>query len=55
MTRRLVVHVDGCDDTTTVEIDVTPKQAEFLRQFAAQVKAAAEVGCQPTIRIEETT
>jgi hypothetical protein len=47
------LNVQGCDDTTTVDIEVTDEQLAFLRRLAILVAESSTYGCQPTIEVVE--
>lgn len=52
--KTITLRVDGCDDTTTVYLEVTEEQETFLREVAKQVTATSEYICQPRMRIKDT-
>lgn len=48
----LRVTLNGCDDSTSVEIEVTPSERVMLHALAQKLKAAATYGCMPTMQVE---
>ena len=49
------VTVLGCDDWTTVTMNVDEQGMAVLLLLAALTKQESEYGCQPVVRIEEAT
>lgn len=47
------ITVSGCDDSTTVTMDVTEPEFEFLRRLAEQITAASSYGCQPRMSLDD--
>ena len=45
------VRVSGCDDSTAIEIELTPAEADVVRRVADSVTAASGYQCQPTMTI----
>lgn len=43
----------GCDDTTTVEMEMDPAEVEAVRKVAAAITSASTYGCMPTMEVEE--
>lgn len=48
------ISLNGCDDTTYVEADVTPGQLALLHNLAEWSEAASSYGCQPTLGVRVT-
>lgn len=47
------IMVNGCDDSTGIEMEMTDEQFQFLREFAGKINAVGEhVHCKPSIRLE---
>lgn len=49
---KIRVHLNGCDDSTTVDFDVSPSEADVLHKLACAFTDASEYGCQPTMFVE---
>ena len=49
------VDLTGCDDETTMELELTDEQARQLRALAALSKRRSEYGCQPVLFIKRAT
>lgn len=47
------ISVDGCDDSTHIEMELTEDEAALVRLIAEKITAAAEYGCMPVMRLEE--
>ena len=43
----------GCDDSTAVEMDVTPEELEFLENLQREVNDTSEYVCMPRLDLEE--
>ncbi len=48
---KVKIHVCGCDDTTTFEMEVTVEQYEFLTTLMEECDKASEYECQPIIKL----
>lgn len=49
---RVEIRLNGCDDTTKFELEVSDEQFEFLRTIARLSTEASTYGCQPTLRVK---
>lgn len=47
------VTVSGCDDFTSVIIDVPPECVSFLEELARQITEASTYACMPTMSVQE--
>ena len=47
------IEVRGCDDSTIVEMDVTPEEHEFLENLQREVNDTSTYGCMPKLYLEE--
>ena len=45
------VAVDGCDDSTYVDVLLTEREAALVRQIAEAVTEASSYGCMPTMTL----
>lgn len=45
--------LQGCDDSTTIEIEVTNKELKFLERLEILTNEASSYGCEPTLDIIE--
>jgi len=52
---RIKISVNGCDDTTVFEMDVSIVQYVFLLDVAKLSQQHSEYSCQPRIEIEDKT
>lgn len=43
----------GCDDGTDVDLEVTPKELEFLARLTGLINKNAQASCQVTAHFEE--
>ena len=50
---KYLISVDGCDDSTEIEVDLTPTQFKLLERIAEQVSEKANYGCMPSMSIEK--
>jgi hypothetical protein len=48
MTERKI-KVDGCDDGTTVWLDLTDDEYEVIKRLAAATQEESSYGCQPIV------
>lgn len=46
------ITVAGCDDSTTITVDLTPSRLAFLTEIAQKITAASESGCMPKMAIK---
>lgn len=49
--RRVDVHLVGCDETTTVSIEVSPAELQLLKRLAAVTRAASQYDCMPKMAV----
>lgn len=47
------VSVDGCDDSTEVEIEFTDAEAETVKRVAEAITEESQSGCMPTMTLEK--
>lgn len=47
------VEVYGCDDSTSVEEELTDREYDFLKRIADNITNASEYGCMPTMNIRK--
>ena len=45
------ITLSGCDDTTTIDTEVTSEQFDFLKSLVERSAAASEYGCQPRLYV----
>lgn len=43
----------GCDDSTAVEMDVTPEELEFLENLQREVNDTSSYVCMPRLDLKE--
>jgi hypothetical protein len=43
----------GCDDHTTVEMELTPDEFVLISKLCEKVTDTSTYGCQPTMRVEQ--
>jgi hypothetical protein len=48
------ITVSGCDDETTVDLDMTGAEVAFAEKLAEAVTEASEYSCQPKMRVAPT-
>lgn len=51
--KRYEISVDGCDDSTIVEMELNELELEFLKRFSKLVNETSTYGCMPTIDLIE--
>jgi hypothetical protein len=44
--------IAGCDDVTSIEVDLNGSEIALLKELAEKFNAASEYGCMPTLEIE---
>jgi hypothetical protein len=49
------ISVDGCDDSTTVEMDLTEAEAAVVERVARAITEESSYGCMPTMTLEAKT
>lgn len=47
------VEVTGCDDTTSIKVELEPYEAIAVERVARMVTAASSYKCQPTMRMHK--
>jgi hypothetical protein len=45
------LRIDGCDDETNVELELSPEEAVFLEEVALKVTEASSCRCQPRMTL----
>lgn len=50
---KMRIILSGCDDSTVVEMDVTPKELEFLEDLQREVNDTSSYACMPKLELEE--
>lgn len=50
---KYLITLNGCDDTTKCEIELTKKQLETFMQIAKKINEKSTYQCEPTISIYE--
>ena len=50
-TTKIEVRLKGCDDTTTLELDVTDDEWSLLTRVELLPEQASDSGCQPTLHV----
>lgn len=45
------VHISGCDDSTTAQVDLTDAEAAAVAKVARAITATSDYGCMPTMFI----
>lgn len=51
--KKYEITVYGCDDTTVVHMDLTPKQFELIKKLCDLVTETSTYQCMPTMEIKE--
>ena len=47
------ISLDGCDDSTHMEMELTDEQAEFVRQLCKLSEENSSFSCMPTMGIKQ--
>ena len=47
------ISVDGCDDSTEIEMELTGAEWALVKWIAQKITEASTYGCMPTMEIEE--
>ena len=47
------ISIDGCDDSTYINISLTDNEAEVIGRVCDQSQIESTYGCMPTMSIEE--
>ena len=50
-TTKIEVRLKGCDDTTTLELNVTDDEWSLLTRVELLSEQASDSGCQPTLHV----
>ena len=53
MKEKYKIEVDGCDDTTELEIELSDFEYLFVKDLAKKITAASTCGCQPRMSISK--
>lgn len=48
---KYLITLNGCDDTTYCELELSDKELEFLIRISKEINKYSGYGCQPTISI----
>lgn len=48
---RVEIHLQGCDDHTTVEVEATEDQIQFLQTIADATAAKSQSDCEPVMSV----
>ena len=51
--KRYVVTVSGCDDSTSIEKDLTKEQFVFLSNIALKITKTSSYACMPKMYVKE--
>jgi hypothetical protein len=51
----VAIRLSGCDDNTYFVLDLTAKERAVAERIATASKQASQLGCQPTMTVEEVT
>ena len=49
---KVVIGLEGCDDTTAFAIEATSEQVDFLKTIAARSVAVSTYGCMPKLTLD---
>lgn len=52
---KVEISLDGCDDYTKFEMEVTEAELEFLKRIAAKSEEVSTYGCMPTLAVDVVT
>jgi hypothetical protein len=47
------IGIDGCDDSTIFEMELTEDEARLLEKVAAKAKKTSTYSCMPTMEVEQ--
>ena len=50
--QKVQLEVDGCDGTTSVELELTPEELEFVTKLCKLVSDTSMSNCEPTMRLD---
>ena len=53
MTKKYHIRVQGCDDKTEIDMDLTDAQAAIIKLMAERVTETSESGCMPRIYVTD--
>ena len=48
---KYLITLNGCDDTTYCELELSNKELEFLIRMSKEINKCSDYGCQPTISV----
>ena len=48
---KINIRLVGCDDTTEFDMDITPKEYEFLKKIAEKSIEVSEYACMPIMKL----
>ena len=51
--QKCFVSIDGCDDSTQFEIDLSESEYEFLKRIAEISEETSTYGCMPTMTVRK--
>ncbi|HEY9411793.1 MAG TPA: hypothetical protein VIP77_19595 [Jiangellaceae bacterium] len=51
MTAPYDIKVTGCDDSTSITVDLTPEQLAFLTEIAEKITATSTYSCEPRMSV----
>lgn len=51
--KRYKISIDGCDDSTVFEMELTEQEAELVKRICNRSSETSTYGCMPTMEIEE--
>lgn len=46
------IRVSGCDDSTSITVDLTPEQLAFLTEIAEKITATSTCSCEPRMYVQ---
>ena len=52
-TRKYKITVSGCDDETTVHMELTAQEHKLIDHLADLISTRSEYGCMPVMYVEE--
>jgi hypothetical protein len=50
---KYTITLNGCDDSTDIECDLSAAELEFVRRLCAAFKVASTYQCKPTMTVDE--
>ena len=51
---KYIITVSGCDDSTTIEMELDEEQVKLLKEVADKISEAATYGCMPSMEVERS-